>query len=72
MSAPLLKRVGSTAPACLEDFLLIMAKNIEASLIQGGAEPGKDYSIRDLYSWAMPFAIESFKNGTLTFASEDF
>ena len=72
MSEPLLKRVGKTSPKCLEDFLLIMAKNIEASLIQGGAEPGKDYSIRDLYSWAMPFAMESFNSGNLTFASEDF
>ena len=62
MSNPLLKEIGKTAPDKLEDLILVMAKNIEYSLIRGGASPGKDYTIKDLYSWAMPFALVVFKN----------
>lgn len=62
MSKPLLRDIGKTAPSTLEDLVLIMAKNLEAPLIQGGAVPGQDYKIHDLYSWAMPFALEVFKD----------
>ena len=62
MSNSLLRNVGKTAPNTLEDLVLIMAKNIESSLINGGAIPGQDYKIHDLYSWAMPFALEVFKD----------
>lgn len=61
MSTPLLHNITETDPKALDDVLLIMAKNVEASLITAGAKPGDDYSIRDLYSWAMPFALEVFK-----------
>lgn len=73
MSDRLLKRVGKTAPDTLEDLLLIMAKNVETSLIQAGATPGKDYTIRDLYTWGMPFALEVFRNSDkITYATEQF
>jgi hypothetical protein len=51
-----------------------MAKNVEASLLQGGAKPGEDYTIRDLYTWGLPFALSVFntKDSDITFAAEDF
>lgn len=51
-----------TSPDTLEDLLLILAKNIEESLIQAGAIAGKDYNILDLYKLAQPFALEKFKS----------
>jgi hypothetical protein len=74
MSEPLLKRVGETDPGTLEDLLLIMAKNVEASLLQGGAKPNTDYTIQDLYTWGMPFALSVFndKESKITFAAGDF
>lgn len=62
MSKALLRDVGETAPNTLEDLLLIMAKNVEVSLLQGGATPGEDYTIRDLYTWGLPFALSVFEN----------
>lgn len=72
MSKPLLRKIGRTAPDTLEDLLLVMAKNVEKSLISAGAEPGKDYSIRDLYNWGTPFALEIFrsKDKDITYAIE--
>lgn len=71
MTAPLLRKIKHTDANTLEDLFLIMAKNIECSLIEGGAIPGKDYSIRDLYTWATPFALEVFKkNDSITYAAE--
>lgn len=64
MNKQLLRDIGKTAPKTLEDLVFIMAKNIETSLIEGGAVPGKDYKIHDLYTWAMPFALEVFKDKT--------
>jgi hypothetical protein len=74
MPEPLLKRIGKSDPKTLEDLLLVMAKNVEASLLQGGAKPGEDYTIRDLYTWGLPFALSVFntKDSDITFAAEDF
>ncbi|WP_137895045.1 hypothetical protein [Ramlibacter sp. 2FC] len=68
----LLRDIGKTAPDTLEDLVFVMAKNIEESLITGGAIAGKDYTIHDLYSWAMPFALEVFrdKSKDVSFAIE--
>jgi hypothetical protein len=44
--------------------MLVIAKNIEEALMEGGASPGEDYTIRDLYSWAVPFALVKFKAKT--------
>lgn len=66
----LLREIRSTDPSTLEDIVLIMAKNIEHAYIEGGAIPGKDYDIRDLYTAAMPFALHVFKAGKITYAAE--
>ncbi len=68
----LLKRIGETDPSTLEDLILIMARNIEKSLIDGGAIPGKDYTMNNLYSWAMPFAVEVFKSKCITYTASNF
>lgn len=51
---------------------MALAYTVEDSLISAGAEPGKDYSILDLYKLAQPFALEVFKsneNITYSYAS---
>lgn len=60
MADRLLRKVRKTDATKLEDLLLVMAKNVENSLIEGGAVPGKDYTIRDLYTWGLPFALSVF------------
>ena len=72
MAEPLLRKIRNTSPETLEDLILIMAKNVEASLVESGAEPGKDYTIRDLFNWGTPFALEVFKKNSdkITFAIE--
>ena len=61
MTQPLIREIRHTDASTLEDLLLIMAKNMELSLIEAGATPGEDYTIRDLYNWSTPFALEVFK-----------
>ncbi|ACH85054.1 MULTISPECIES: hypothetical protein [Acidithiobacillus] len=71
MTTQLLRQVDKADPSTLEDLLLIMAKNMEHSLIEAGATPGKDYSIHDLYTWSTPFALEVFKKSdAITYAVE--
>jgi len=52
MKPQLLKRPTNYNPNAFPDALLVTACWIEDSLTQGGAEPGKDYSILDLYTLA--------------------
>jgi hypothetical protein len=66
MSDKLLHDIESVKPEQLSDLLLVMAKNIEESMIKGGAKPGTDYSMIDLYQLAQPFALEVFKNNINT------
>ncbi|MEW6037839.1 MAG: hypothetical protein AB1648_06290 [Pseudomonadota bacterium] len=61
MSNQLLRDIETAAPENLDDLLLVMARNVEESLKKGGARPGIDYSILDLYELAQPFALEIFK-----------
>jgi hypothetical protein len=70
MSDKLLRDIESLAPESLDDLLLIMAKNVEDGLIKGGARPGIDYSVLDLFELAQPFALEIFKKNieTMTYA----
>lgn len=42
----------------LGDLLYAFAKNIENSLVQAGAVSGQDYTINDLYGWAVQLAVE--------------
>lgn len=65
MKSSLIREIRKTDPSTLEDLILIMAINVETSLLEAGAEPGKDYSFRDLWTWATPFALEAFKNKQL-------
>ncbi len=45
----------------LADEFYAIAYNIETSLLNGGAVPGKDYTRLDLYQLAQPFVLELFK-----------
>jgi hypothetical protein len=66
MSDKLLNDIDTVAPENLDDLFLIMAKNVEEGLIRGGARPGIDYSILDLYQLAQPFALAIFQKNIET------
>ena len=69
----LIRPIGETNPTGLEDLLLVLAKNVEESLLEGGARPGKDYTILDLYKLAQPFALSAFEaRSDITFATSHF
>jgi len=68
----LLNPVASTDASHLQDLLLVLAKNIEKSLIAGGAVGGQDYTILDLYKLAQPFALTAFETGKVGFTPSDF
>ncbi|WP_446323654.1 hypothetical protein [Acinetobacter sp. 1207_04] len=51
---------GSTED--LSDYLLIVAMNIEDSLMTAGAIPNKDYTYLDLIKLAQPFALDKMKS----------
>ena len=61
MTNRLIKELDLYAPGALSDDYLAMAYNIEESLLAAGAQPGKDYSILDLYKLSQPFALQLFK-----------
>ena len=44
----------------LSDMILCMAINVEDALNEAGAIPGEDYTMKDLFQWAMPFAQHLF------------
>lgn len=48
------------------DAFLVTACFIEDSLLQGGAKPGKDYTVVDLYTLAQPFILARFSKGEIT------
>lgn len=62
MAKPLIQKLSHVARGALSDEYLAMAYTIELSLISAGAEPGKDYTLLDLYKLAQPFALELFKD----------
>ena len=51
----------------LEDCFLIIAKNIENSLLMVGARPGEDYTYLDLYKLAAPFVLHRFRKKELNY-----
>lgn len=61
MKKQLIKSYDKLDVNSLEDFYMIVAQNIETSLIQSGASPGTDYTMLDLYKLAQPFVLERFK-----------
>lgn len=54
-------------PKVLEDLMLIMARNMESAFILAGAEAGKDYTVKDLFELAQPFALHVFKKSDTEF-----
>jgi len=69
MGAGLIRDLCLTDHTTLEDLLLVMAKNVECSLMEAGAKPGKDYTLLDLYKLAQPFALETYKGGKINFTT---
>lgn len=61
----LLRTYETTRPECFDDLLYCCAVTIEDSLIMGGAKPGQDYRVLDLYQMAMPLAL-AHSNDTTT------
>ena len=57
----LLNTYQGVATHSLEDLIYVMAINVEDAMITGGAIPGRDYKILDLYKLAMPLAQDLFK-----------
>lgn len=49
------------------DAYRVAAYNVEQSLIDAGAVPGKDYSILDLYKLAVPLVEHMLANPDATF-----
>jgi hypothetical protein len=62
MKKRLLKTYENVHTHSLEDFIYLMALNLEDALLTGGAVPGVDYQILDLYRISMPLAVESWKD----------
>ena len=59
----LIRDLPSTDPTTLTDLLLVMAKNVEDAILEtGSAVPGVDYTLRDLFMLAQPFALNVWKN----------
>ena len=49
----------------LDDFLFTVAESIEEAFLRAGAQPGKDYQYRDLFTLGAPFAVEQWKKDML-------
>ena len=65
--------IGETDATCLEDLLLVIAKNIELSMLAAGATPVVDYTYLDLFELAAPFALSVFeKSDKITFVINNF
>lgn len=55
----------------LEDLLMVLAETIENSMLQAGAKPDVDYTYRDLFELANPYALAMFNDpkGKVSFLS---
>ena len=65
MDERLIKQYETLDPDTLQDFWLLTASKIESSLIEAGAEAGRDYNHLDLYKLAQPVVIEQLKERLL-------
>jgi hypothetical protein len=63
---PLLEQPDIHAEKSFPDAYLMTACLIERSLIQGGAIPGEDYTIIDLYRLAGPLILSRYEKGAFT------
>lgn len=62
----LLQKPENYGKDAFPDVFLVTACSIEDSLIQGGAKPGKDYTVVDLFNLASPFVLSRYQKGKLT------
>lgn len=71
MTRPLIADISSEEvdESLIPDAWLVVAWNIEQSLISAGAVPGTDYSWLDLYQMAQPFVMEKWDKGDIEFVS---
>ncbi|NVD37214.1 hypothetical protein HUS22_16110 [Marinobacter lutaoensis] len=56
-----MKKWGAMGSHDLTDELYAIAYNIEQTMLNAGAVPGKDYSYLDLIKLAQPFVLDMFK-----------
>lgn len=56
----LMKTYDKVSMTALEDTIYVCALNVEDALLLGGAKPGEDYQMLDLYKLAMPVAAQIF------------
>lgn len=58
----LLKTYETVDSNTLDDMIYLAALNVEDALLTGGAVPGVDYQIIDLYRLGMPFAMKFYES----------
>lgn len=65
MTEPLIKEYATVDTRTLQDGWMEIAREIEASLMNSGAVPGKDYAYLDLYKLAQPIVLQQIENGDI-------
>lgn len=65
MTKPLIAEYDQVDTRTLQDNWLEVAREIEASMMNAGAVPGKDYSYLDLYQLAQPIVLKQIKDGDI-------
>lgn len=58
----LLRTHTETDHTTYEDLIYLAALNTEDALLTGGATPGKDYTLLDLYRISAPLALHMINN----------
>ncbi len=53
---------GGYDATLLTDMISMMCGNVEDALLQMGAQPGQDYTYRDLMNWTMPLVKKIFSD----------
>ena len=53
MAGRIIKSFDNYDTSTMTDFLSMVARDIEDSLIQCGATPGKDYTYKDVFDWSV-------------------
>lgn len=62
---------GGFQADCFQDQLWLMARCIEESMYHGGGWPGEEYSLVDLYTLAMPYALEKLREGGVALVANE-
>lgn len=63
MTEPLIKHYQTVDTSTLQDGWMEVAREIESSLMNSGAVPGKDYTYLDLYKLAQPIVLQQIEKG---------